>query len=230
VLAAAAVPASPDRDETILDAGAGVGALGLCVAARLTHARVTLVEIDERLRALAERNIARNGLADRVQARAADIAAGGRGIDESGAATGLAPSSFDHVVANPPYFDAARGTPSPDSRKAIAHAMPESGLLAWCKFLAAACRPGGTLTLIHRAEALAALLAALDRRFGALSLLPIHPREHQPASRIIVRGVKGSRAPLRLLPGLVLHGSSGHAFRPEIDQVLRAGARLPDSS
>ena len=83
-------------------------------------------------------------------------------------------------------------------------------------------RPGGSLTLIHRPDALAGLLAALCGRFGGVVLLPVHPRAGEPASRLLVRAVKGSRAPLQLRPGLVLH-DAGHGFRPRIEAILRHG-------
>jgi tRNA1(Val) A37 N6-methylase TrmN6 len=86
-------------------------------------------------------------------------------------------------------------------------------------------RPGGTASLIHRSDTLGELLAALDGRFGALAVLPVHPRADEPASRVLVQGVKGSRAALRLLPGLVLHGE-GNRFQPAVEAVLRHGAAL----
>jgi tRNA1(Val) A37 N6-methylase TrmN6 len=92
--------------------------------------------------------------------------------------------------------------------------------------MAAMVRTGGRITLIHRPEALPELLAALGSRFGAAAILPLHPREGEAASRVLVRAVKGSRAPLELRPGLVLHkGDSG--FQPGMAAVLRDGAALP---
>ena len=89
----------------------------------------------------------------------------------------------------------------------------------------AATRAGGTVTIIHRADALGEILTTMSPRFGALKLLPVYARSGQPARRLIVQGIKGSRAPLQLLPGLVLH-DEGHAFRPEIDAILRRGSPL----
>ena len=83
----------------------------------------------------------------------------------------------------------------------------------------------GRLVMIHRADALAEVLAAIGGRFGALRVLPMHPRAGDPAHRIIVTGRKGSRAPLHLLPGLVLHGA-GNAFLPAVGAVLRDGEAL----
>jgi tRNA1(Val) A37 N6-methylase TrmN6 len=109
--------------------------------------------------------------------------------------------------------------------KAGAHVMAAGGLDRWVRFLAHMAAPGGAVTLIHRAEALGELLAALEGRFGALEILPIHPRAGASAHRILIAGRKGSRAAPKLHPGLVLHGD-GNGFRPEVEAILRDGAPL----
>ena len=70
-----------------------------------------------------------------------------------------------------------------------------------------------------------AVLGALGGRFGSLMILPIYPREGQAAIRVILQGIKGSRAPLTLLPGFILHGE-GNAFTPAAQAILRDGAAL----
>jgi tRNA1(Val) A37 N6-methylase TrmN6 len=205
----------------VLDIGAGVGVVGLAAARRLPDIDVTLLERDPGLAALARQNIARNALEARARIVVADIA---RPLQELPELAPL-PLSFDHALVNPPYNLEGHGTPAAEPRKAAANAMPAAALERWMRFAAAMLRPGGTLTLIHRPEALQGLLAALARRFGGLSLLPIHPRPREPASRLLVHAVKGSRAPLQLQPGLVLHGA-GHGFRPQIEAILRHGAAL----
>ena len=222
VLLAAAARVVAGQRQTVLDAGAGVGVVGLCIAARVADAQVTLVEKQPELAALARHNVSRNRLDERVRVVEADIcAAPGRQ-----SAHGPAPDSFDHVLANPPYQEAGRGRAPPDPLKATANEMPEDGLEAWARYLARMAAPGGTVTLIHRADALARVLAVLDGRFGALEVLPVAPRAGEPAHRILVFGRKGSRAPLSLLPPLVLHGD-GNRFLPAIEAVLRDGAALP---
>jgi tRNA1(Val) A37 N6-methylase TrmN6 len=222
VLLAAAVPASAGGGQRVLDAGAGVGVAGLAVARRIPDAQVILVERDVELARLGRSNIERNGLSDRVRLVEADLelALGGQ------PALAELSGKLDHALANPPFHSEDRGTPAPDPAKAASNAMAETGLPRWLRFLSAMVRPGGSVTLIHKAEALPALLAACEGRFGALVVLPIHARAEAPAIRVIVRGIKGSRGPLRLNPQLTLHGE-GHAFRPEVELVLRGGAALP---
>jgi tRNA1(Val) A37 N6-methylase TrmN6 len=104
--------------------------------------------------------------------------------------------------------------------------MAAADLDVWGRFMARMVAPGGTATMIHKAEALGAVLAAFSNRFGALRVLPLHPRAEAPANRILVQGAKGSRATLVLLPAFVVHGA-GQAFRPEAEAILRDGAALP---
>ena len=208
-------------ESPILDLGAGVGTVGLCAAVRCPDVNVTLLERTSALADLARANIAANDLASRVAIVEAEI---GEALPPD-AARALPASTFAHVLANPPFHDEGAGTSSLWPLKAVAHAMTSDALESWARFMARMAMPGGRATIIHKAEALPRILSAFENRFGALTILPIHPRAEAPAIRVIVDGVKGSRAPLVLKPGLILHGP-GNAFLPEIDAILRQGAAL----
>jgi tRNA1(Val) A37 N6-methylase TrmN6 len=219
VLLAAACPARPG--EHVVDLGAGVGAAGLAVAARVPEIAVTLVEIDLDLAALAAENAALNGLAARVKSVTLDALAPVRAFT----AAGLPPESVARVLMNPPFNDPVRQKSSPDRRRRLAHVAPRETLAAWIRTAARLLRPRGTLTLIFRADGLIDLGRALDGAFGAVTVLPVYPKPDEPAVRILVRAAKASRAPLALLPGLVLNDKGGNPT-PEAEAVLRAGASL----
>jgi tRNA1(Val) A37 N6-methylase TrmN6 len=221
VMLAAAVPAAASKPVRALDLGAGVGTAGLCLARRAETAEVTLFEREPALVRLAQENVARNGLSARVRVMEGEVGLPAAALQ----ALGLGEESFDHVMANPPFHDLDAGTIAPDPLKAGSHAMPETELAHWARFMARMAKPGGGITVIHKAEALIRLLAVLDGRFGALLVLPLYPRAAWPAHRVIVQGTKGSRAPPALLPGFVLHGA-GDAFTTEAQAVLRDGAAL----
>ena len=140
------------------------------------------------------------------------------------AALGLAPDSIDHAVANPPYFTDGDGIPATLSQRATSRAMPEGALEAWLKAAARAVRPGGTLTLIHRPDALGRLLTALDGRFGDILIKPLAAGPDEPATRILLHARKGSRAPLRLLSALVTHADSGYS--PAVAAVIASPSAL----
>ncbi len=220
ILLAAACPAR--SGEHVVELGAGVGAAGLALAERIADTDVTLVEIDSGLAALAAENARLNGLDRRVRAVVLDAAAPARAF----AAAGLRPESIARVLMNPPFNDPARQRLSPDRRRRLAHAAGGSLLSAWIATAARLLRPRGTLTLIWRADGLADVLAALGPAFGAIAMLPVHPKPGEAAIRVLVRAAKASRAPLAILPGLTLHDGSGHPTA-EAEAVLRAGAPLP---
>jgi len=198
--------------ERVLEAGCGAGAVLLMAAVRRPGARFQGVERDSAALELAIGNIARGALQDRVAAVAGDVEAG---FTASGLAGG-----FDAALANPPFFDdagALRG-PAPAKRGAW---IADGGLAAWTDFLTLAVREGGTVTLIHRADRLADLLTALGRRAGSFQVRGVHPFADAPAGRVLVRAIRAGRAPLRLLPPLVLHPRDGAKHTAEAEAILR---------
>src|SRR5262249_4975580 len=154
---------------------------GLALARRRPDLAVTLVEIDPALAALAGDNASRNGLADRVDVAVLDVAAPPRAF----AAAGLPAECADGVLMNPPFNPGSRLQLPPDRGRRLAHGADAHTLALWVKAAARLLRPRGILTLIWRADGLADVLAALDRAFGAVALLPVHPASHGDAIRLL---------------------------------------------
>ncbi len=217
ILLAAACSARPR--ERLIELGAGVGAAGLAVARRVNDLALTLIEIDPALATLARDNAERNGLAERTRVVCLDVTAS----QEAFAAAGISADAADHVLMNPP-FNAAHN-PSPDSGRRLAHVGTLETPRLWVDTAAWLLRPAGVLTLIWRADALDAVLTALADDFGGIGILPIHPKPAAPAIRVLVRAAKQSRAPLALLPGLVLRNGDGQPTTAA-EAILREGAVL----
>lgn len=217
VLLGAGVTAGTGR---MLELGSGVGVASLVA---LTHApglEATLVEIDAPTATLARQNIEENGFSQRARVVTLDVTASGA----ERTAAGVPTDHFDFVIANPPFF--ANGTPAPDAARAHARHMDPGALDGWVRTAVSCTHAKGEVMFIHAAAALPALLGAFASRMGDLTILPLSPRMGEPASRILIKGRKGSRAPVRLLPTLTLHGSNGNAFVPEIEAVFRGTARF----
>lgn len=207
--------------EHAVDFGAGVGGAGLALARRVAGLKVSLVEIDPALTALAAGNAAANGLADRVRALACDV-------EDAAAlnAAGLSPRSIDRVLMNPPFNDPRRQNVSPDPRRRLAHVAAPGLLGRWAASAARLLKPGGVLTLIWRADGLADVQTALASVFGGFGVLPVYPREGVPAIRVLVRAELGaSTASTQEAPGLVLNGMEGKPTA-DAEAVLRAGLPL----
>lgn len=219
-LLAAACGAEPG--ERVLEAGCGAGAVLFQAAARFPEVRFVGVERDPAALALARRNVLLNGAETRIEVREGDVGRGfaGQGFLERGE------PPFDVALANPPFFDdpAALRAPAPEKRGAW---MADAGLDAWTRFLLKAVRDGGRVVVIHRADRLADLLALLGGQAGSFQVRPVHPYADEPAKRVLVRATKGGRAPLRILPALVLHDRSGAKHAPAAEAVLRGEAALP---
>lgn len=208
----------------LADIGAGAGAAGLAAAVDSPQLKVILAEREPVLAELARQNSALNAMAERTRVVCLDILAA-----KSRSAAGLENNCADILITNPPWLNAAVSRVSPDSARARAHVVEggslEEGLGRWLRACAALLRPSGRFAMIHRADALEPALAACAGRFGALQIRPVHPRAEEPAIRILIAGVKGSRAPLKILPGLVVHGP-GQAFTAEMNAIKAGVLRL----
>ncbi len=205
----------------LLDLGAGVGTASLVALADLPEATATLAEIDPATAAIAALNLEANGFGTRGRVLNVDVTAKG-GVR---AAAGLPADHYDGVIANPPFFDPGAGS-APAATRATARHMPPETLDLWVKAAATHAAPEGDVIFIHAAASLPVLLPAFMARFGAVTVLPLTPREGEAASRVLVRGTKGSRAPFGLLASRALHEPEGRTFRPQFDAIFRGRARL----
>lgn len=200
----------------VLDVGCGVGGALICAARLREGVSFTGVERDPAAAALARDNAELNALSERVTIVEADIAQGFPRL-------GL--PAFDAVMANPPFFDDPAGLRAPAPAKRAAW-MADDGLAGWIGFLLKAVREGGTITLIHRADRLGDILALLTPKAGSIQVRPIHPFADAPAKRVLVRAIKTGKAPLVLLPPLVLHVRGEPAFTPQAEALMRGTGSL----
>jgi tRNA1(Val) A37 N6-methylase TrmN6 len=201
----------------VIDVGAATGAVGLMAAARVPDAHLIFVERDPELAELCRANCTEN----RVDAQvvAADILDKGSRL-----AAGLNPESADVILTNPPFLEEGQARISPDTRRAAAHALPSGGLEAWLRACKGLLKPKGWLVLIHRADRLADCLNVLGG-MGDIQLRIVYPAADQPAIRFLLSARKGSRAPLRIFPPVILNGPDGR-FTPETEALHRGEADL----
>jgi tRNA1(Val) A37 N6-methylase TrmN6 len=209
VLLAAAIDAA--AGERVLDLGAGVGAVGLCLAARIAECFVVGIEVQPALARLAERNAALNGKGERVRTIVHDLA------NPLPTDLGL----FDHVATNPPYLAAAVADPSPDPSKALATVESSANLARWLAVATEAAKPAGTLLVIHRSDRLEETVGRLVRlNWGDVTI-----KRLPPAARVLVRARRSARAKRREAPPLVLHRPDGR-YTDAAEAILRHAAPL----
>ena len=214
VFLAASIPVVPG--DLVLDIGAGVGAAALCLAWREPRCQIRGIEMQRDLARLAMQNAELNGHAGRVEIMVGDLLR---------PPPRLAPGSFNHVMANPPFYPSEESTRPSDPGRALAHQESEAGLADWVRFAVNMARPKGTITFVYRADRMEALLADLRGRAGEIVVFPLWPGGSKPASRVLVRARKGVGGPTRLCAGLLLHEADGR-YTPAADQILRDGVGL----
>ena len=216
VLLAAAVPAAPG--ERLADLGTGTGAVALCLAARTADCRIAALELEADLVELTRSNVQENGFGARVTVSRGDVAA-----------PPFAPGSFGHVAMNPPYLSAGKATAPAGRLRRVAALEGSAKLRDWLLAGWRLTKPGGTVTLIHRADRLDEIIAGLrSLQPGGCTVIPLWPKASEPAHRVLVRCRKGDASPFALRPGLVLHEASG-AFTPAAEKILRDGWALDEA-
>lgn len=209
----------PQGTRQLLDLGAGAGVAALCAMAHEEGLEATMVENNAEMAMLAAANVEANSFTHR--ATILKISATATGAERK--ALGLGTDSFDVVIANPPYFDA--GTHAPDPARAAAR-HTDGEVSGWVRTAVSCAHAKGDVIFIHVAQALPQLLAAFNSRTGAITVLPIAPRPGMAASRVLVRGRKGSKAPMALLPPLIVHGETGSEYAEPVRSILRGETRL----
>ena len=212
-LAAACRASRPDR---VLEFGCGVGTALLCLGRR-TGSDLTGVEIDQATAELARANAAENAVSARI------ITA-----DLTNLPLDLREETFDHVLINPPYF--GPGSASPVLNRDLAR-REQTPLADWIDVALRRLRPGGELTIIHLAERLSDILALLNARAGRFEIKPLTPRAQKPASRVVLRAIKGGASVTTLYNPLILHEGAHHHdgksdFSDAAKQVLKHGQPL----
>lgn len=214
VLLAAAVQAEPGQ--RVLELGCGVGTAILCLGARVPDLVCTGVERQADMADLAAQN-GQQGL----EVVCADLAALPLHVRDR---------QFDHVLANPPYYDRTASVSSKDTAREAAHGE-HTPLAKWVSVAGKRLAPKGQATFIHRAERLPDLLGALPHDLGSVEVLPLTSRTGRVAERVILRARKNGRAAFRLHPPLILHKGAAHtqdgdSYVAQVRDVLRNGAAL----
>nr|WP_303831132.1 methyltransferase [Asticcacaulis taihuensis] len=243
----AAACASLPKVKMALELGCGVGGALLSLKMRRPALALTGIEREPDYAALARENIRLNALSD-VTIIKGDIGQGYKALLSSPALAGTfvpreaarrspleaksvtegaKPHSprFDLVFSNPPYFDDPETLRAPHEAKRPAW-IADDGLDAWLDFAQSATVDNGHIVFIHRADRLADILSGLSKKCGSFVIRPIQPFADKDAKRVLVRAQRLGKAPLRLLPPLILHDNGARKHTLEVESILRGETEL----
>lgn len=211
VFLAAACPIQPKQ--TVLDVGCGVGAAFLCLHQRINNIEITGIEGNHDLCMLAKSNSAKNHCSStiipyKIPDRP-DL---------------LGHKRFDHVITNPPYFEAFYHDPSPHSLKAQAMGETLTSLAVWLDYCLRKLRDRGTLTLIYTADRIDDVLHSLHKRVGEIKIYPLWNHKRL-CKRLIITGRKVTKGGCVLYPGMILHNQDG-TYTQNALEILSQGKSL----
>lgn len=157
----------------LVDLGAGVGTVALCIAALASPTRLTLVELDPAACVLADRNVRRAGWSERAEVIQADLACW--------RPAGLCPQ---YVVANPPYTREGAGR---TAKVARVHRARHGEVRVFMRAAARLMGGEASFALCYPAHSLVQLLAAAGEfGLGASRVAFVHARAALPARLALV--------------------------------------------
>lgn len=211
-------PSDIKPNSKILDMGSGTGAISLCLAYRLKNKspQITGIELQTDLCELSNKSSVENKF---------DYFLKYINLDIKNLRKEIEPNSFDYVVTNPPYT--AGGMPSPNVSKATAHIEGEIDLARWIEISIKMIKPKGKFIIVHRADRLDDIIAAIHNKLGGIEIIPLISKQGQDVKRVLVTGVKGSKAPLTLRKAVIIHKNDGD-YSVEADGILRLAKSIND--
>ncbi len=216
----------------IADLGAGSGVVGLLLAKKYPKAKVDLIELQESLFKLAQKNIELNGLEDRVRAFKSDIRdingfAGGRFRSGPWLVVGGLQSPhnqpYDLVVSNPPFRRPRAGRLSHEEENAVARHEVKLKLTELLSAASLLLRAKGKLCLVHLPERLPEPIG--EMRHCALEpkrMRLVHSRPGAEAKMLLIEAVKEGRPGMKVEPPCFVYNED--ACYTEEMQELFSGA------
>jgi len=198
--------------EHILEVGPGSGIISLILAVRSPAVRITGIEIQEDLADLARRNVAMNGLDDRVDMQRGDIRQIGKHFPAS---------SFDAVLFNPPYRGMQSGKVNPDRQKAVARHEVEGSFADFLRGARQVLKPAGRVAFIYPAPRSVEALSRMRReKIEPKRLQVVHSYPDSEAQFILVEGLREGGEELHVLPPLFVY-KTGKEYSGEMNRIFQ---------
>jgi len=207
----------PRRTDDLLEIGTGCGIIPLLLSVR-SFGRITALEIQKGLAALARRNIALNGLGDRIDVVRTDFRLYTPG------------RTFDLIFSNPPYIARATGHLSDSAEKSVAKHEVYGDIRDLMRKTAEWLKPGGRACFVFPERRRADFMQALESSgLRVRAVQPVRPRKGAPANLFLAeighrhRGSK-AQGKTRRLPALVLFGPKG-TYTKEAEAIFSGRRR-----
>lgn len=176
--------------------GAGSGVISLLLAARGKLSSITAFEIQEKIAAIAAKNVESNGFSEKINVICSDIREIGTEHN----------CSYDLVFSNPPYMRLDSGKISENNADAVSRHEVFGTIDDFAAAAYKLLKHGGTFTLVYTPSRLPALIAALkNARLEPKRMTLVYPTtEHVPCT-VLVEAKKGGADGIFLTRPLIIY-------------------------
>ena len=196
--------------DNIADLGTGSGIIGLLLGRKYSDAKVLLVELQESLYSLAEKNIIMNNLQDRVEVVLVDI----KDMKKKELLR-----QYDLVVSNPPFRKPTTGLLSIGEEKAVARHELRLELADLAAAASHLLKARGRFCMIFHPERLFEVIDTLRRnRLEPKRIRFVHNDVNAVSKIVLIEAVKDGRAGIKVEKPLFMYNKEGE-YTAEVSEM-----------
>jgi tRNA1Val (adenine37-N6)-methyltransferase len=185
----------------VADLGTGCGVLPVILAKRRQFDQITGIEIQHDLARLARENVSFNNCDDNVTILNADI----KKINMS-----LSAETFDAVITNPPFYPVGTGRINPDPENAGARHELYAVLRDFISAAAFLLKQSGKFYAVYLSSRTVDLIEEMRKQHIEPKIIRfVHSKNDEPATMVLVEGVKRAGVEVKILPPLFLYDNDG---------------------
>lgn len=199
------------KSSRVIDLGTGCGIIPMVLSRKMKDAHIVGIEFQREMADLAARNAALNGLEERIEVVCEDILSLRKRYPVS---------SFDLVIANPPYRTSGSGRVSPKAGRDLARHESSAGLADFLSVAKYLVKPGGSMCFIYHVSRLTEFFEqAIDLNLAFLRICMVHGHPSANASMVLIELAKGRKNDLDVVPPLFVNDTNGE-YSSEMKRIL----------
>lgn len=194
--------------------GSGSGIISMLLLTRKKLEQVTALEVQKEYAELTKRNVALNGLDDRMNTLNVDI----REYKFQ--------NEFDLVFSNPPYMRTDSGRKNTTEKKNIARHEVCGGIYDFCKSARRMLKFGGNFAAVYRPDRLIDLIDAMRQNdLEPKRMTLVYADTHSEPSMALIEGKAGGKPGLVLTRPLIIYTDNSHKnYTDDLNYIMENGS------
>lgn len=198
------------RNAKVVDLGTGTGIIPLIIYGKNKPSKIYAVEVQPEVAEMAKRTMKLNKIENEIEIVESNL----KEVTKI-----LGKGQYDVVTTNPPYMPSGAGEQNPEDKKAISRHEVLCTLEDVIKTAAELLNTSGKFFMVHRPQRLVDILT-LMRTYDIepKSIRFIHPYSNKKPNLLLIKGIKGGMAELKMEDPLYVYNEDG-TYTAEIHQI-----------